>query len=119
MAKSFLNAPLTNPRLGTRRSERHLAAFEHRAVLEPLAGRVALVPLGRGLAVARADAAADSLPLLRLVNALVDVVQIALECHPAETSDLFLGPQLRQGVDGRLDQVELVGGAEALGQDIA
>ena len=62
--------------LGDAAGQRHLAALEDRAELEPLARGVALVPLGRGLAVTRADPAADPLPLLAAVDALMDVVQL-------------------------------------------
>ena len=82
MAKFFLNCAVDEPALGDAAGQGHLAALEHRADLEPLARGMALVPLARGLALARADPPADPLPLLTLMNALMDVVQLHQSVTP-------------------------------------
>src|SRR3954454_5230284 len=64
-------APLRHPA-----GERDLAPLEQGPLLEPLARRVPLVPLGRRLAVPRADPAADPLAFLALVDVAMDVVQL-------------------------------------------
>src|SRR5438270_398465 len=72
----LLERTVDEPALGDAPGQRHLAALEQRVLLEPLPGRVPLVALAGGLAVARAGAPADALPLLVLLDALIDVVQL-------------------------------------------
>ena len=115
---ALLERAVDEPALGHAAGERHLAALEDRADLEPLARGVALVALAGGLAVPRADSAADPLSLLALVNAFVYVVKLHQRVTPRRRAISSLVRKLKQRVDRRLDQVELVIRAEALGQDI-
>ena len=75
---------------------------------------LALVAAAGGLAVAGAGAAADALPLLVLVNAAMDVVEVHVQRNSPQPLDFLPGAQLLRGVDRGFDQVDRIGRAEAL-----
>ena len=56
---------------------------------------------------------------LALLDALVNGWSGPLQFHSPQPGHFLAGPQLQQAVDGRLDQVDRVGAAVHLGQDVA
>ena len=78
-----------------------------------------MLPRRGRLAVAGARPAADALPRLVLLDSAMDVVQIHDSETPRSRSTSPWRAELFQGFDGGFDEVDRIGRAEALGQDVA